>query len=93
LVLGQQVFHVPPPPPSTHYPRIPPALDTLLLHALAKDPEERFPSIAAFAEAFEQAVQSSEAPPVAKPSPAPGRDLHATLAIDLQEALTGTSLP
>ena len=82
---------MPPPPPSTHYPRIPPALDTLLLHALAKDPEERFPSIAAFAEAFEQAVQSSEAPPVAKPSPAPGRDLHATLAIDLQEALTGSS--
>jgi serine/threonine protein kinase len=89
--LMYQHFHVSPPPPSTYHPGLPQALDAVLLHALAKDPQARFPSIAAFAEAFEQAVQSSEAPTVAQPPPAPSRDLHATLAISQQEAQMGTS--
>jgi WD40 repeat protein len=89
--LMYQHFHVQPQPPSTSHPRLPQALDVVLLRALAKDPEERFSSVSAFAGAFEQAVQSSEAPTVAKPPPAPSRDLHATLAISPQEALTGTS--
>jgi serine/threonine protein kinase len=89
--LMYQHFHVQPQPPSTRNPRIPQALDAVLLRALAKQPEQRFPSIEAFAEAFGQAVQSSDAPIVAKPSPAQSRDLHATLAISPQEALTGTS--
>jgi len=89
--LMYQHFHVQPQPPSTFYPRLSQALDAVLLRALAKDPKERFPSVSAFAEAFEQAAQSSEAPTVAKLPPAPSRDMHATLAISAQEALTGTS--
>jgi eukaryotic-like serine/threonine-protein kinase len=89
--LMYQHFHVQPQPPSTSHPHLPQALDAVLLRALAKEPQERFSSVTAFAEAFEQAVQSSEAPTVAKPPPAPSRDLHATFAISSQEALMGTS--
>jgi serine/threonine protein kinase len=48
----------PPPPPSTFNPRLSGELDTVLLHALAKQPEQRFASLTAFANAFQQAVQS-----------------------------------
>src|SRR6266568_4088654 len=92
--LGQvmyQHFHVQPQLPSARHPGIPYDLDAVLLRALAKRPEERFPSLAAFAAAFGQAVQSTDAPAVAKPPAAPNRDLHATLAISEQEALSGTS--
>jgi eukaryotic-like serine/threonine-protein kinase len=89
--LMYQHFHVQPQPPSTLQPRLPQALDAVLLRALAKAPQERFPSVTAFAEACEQAVQSSVVPTVAKLPSVPSRDLHATLAISPQEALTGTS--
>lgn len=36
------VLHVPPPPPSTFNPDIPPELDMVVMRALAKDPGERF---------------------------------------------------
>src|SRR6266568_499490 len=89
--LMYQHFHVQPQLPSARHPGIPYDLDAVLLRALAKRPEERFPSLAAFAAAFGQAVQSTDAPAVAKPPAAPNRDLHATLAISEQEALSGTS--
>src|SRR6266699_161064 len=89
--LMYQHFHVQPQLPSARHPGIPHDLDAVLLRALAKRPEERFPSLAAFAAAFGQAVQSTDAPAVAKPPAAPNRDLHATLAISEQEALSGTS--
>ncbi len=89
--LMYQHFHIDPPPPSTRHPRIPPTLDAVLLRALAKKPEARFVSIAAFADAFGEALQSMDATPVAKPPPVHSRDLHATLAISPQEALHGTT--
>ncbi len=85
----RQHFLAQPQPPSTLNPRIPSALDAVIVRALAKQPEERFASIAEFARAFQQAVQ--DAP---KESPRPstrGSDIRATLAISLAEALTGTS--
>lgn len=67
--------NTPPQPPSTLNPRISNDIDRVLLHALAKKPAERFRSIAAFANAFQQAVQSGDAPTVIKPmssNPVPG---------------------
>ena len=93
--LGQVMYqhlHVMPPPPSTHNPRLPADVDTVLLHALAKQPEERFGSISAFAHAFQQALAGDVSSPiVAHTLPEPGRsDIHAALTISEAEALTGT---
>ncbi len=79
--LGQvmrQHYLAQPPVPSTLNPRLPAAIDAVLLRAMAKQPDERFPSAIAFARAFQQAVQS-------------GGELHATLAIGQAEAETGTT--
>lgn len=54
-----QHLQVQPQPPSRLYPEIPTSLDNVILRALAKRPEDRFDSVAAFAQAFEQALQGS----------------------------------
>ena len=59
--------NTPPQPPNSINPRLSSDIDRVLLHALAKKPEERFRSISAFARAFQQAVQSGDAPTVIKP--------------------------
>ncbi|HEY6284053.1 MAG TPA: DnaJ C-terminal domain-containing protein [Ktedonobacteraceae bacterium] len=98
----RQHFQARPQPPSTLNPQIPSDLDTVILRALAKQPEARFTSIAEFARDFQQAVQDaphaavSSAPPssLIQESPHPstrGSDIRATLAISQAEALTGTS--
>jgi len=51
-----QHFSVQPPAPTTLNPRLPKDVDIVLLHALAKRPEQRFASMTAFARAFQQAV-------------------------------------
>lgn len=51
-----QHLNVPPPPPSTYNANISSKLDAVLLHALAKQPENRFSSITHFARAFKQAL-------------------------------------
>ena len=78
-----------PEPPSTLNPRIPRALDIVILRALAKKPEDRFVSISAFAQAFQQALQGPDLSAPMKPPQS--SDLHATLAISEAEARTGTS--
>jgi serine/threonine protein kinase len=52
-----QHYMTPPPAPSTLNPRLSAAIDTVLLCALAKQPEQRFASVSAFVQAFRQAVQ------------------------------------
>ncbi|HEU5368177.1 MAG TPA: protein kinase [Ktedonobacterales bacterium] len=52
-----QHLHVPPTPPREKLPGISPAIEEVVLIALAKDPKERFASVLAFAKAFEQACQ------------------------------------
>jgi len=46
-----------PEPPSRFNPQIPIALNSVVLQALAKEPEARFPSVSAFARAFQEALQ------------------------------------
>jgi hypothetical protein len=69
-------------------PRLPPAVEQVVLRALAKVPEERFGSVQEFAEALEQAYRQSIAPPK---RPRPKRRKRQPL---LREAagLLGTSL-
>lgn len=90
----------PPPPPGTLNPLLSPAVDAVLLKALAKKPEERFASVAAFAQAFQRAFQGvDQGTPLRllSPSPAtpntPGErrsgDIYTTLAISKEEARAG----
>jgi curved DNA-binding protein CbpA len=84
------------PPPSTFNARLSRDIDTVLLHALAKKPEERFASVTAFATAFQQAVQAMPAaqtptPLTAAPTSPATTDIHAVLAISPAEAQTGTT--
>ncbi|HJT56153.1 MAG TPA: serine/threonine-protein kinase [Ktedonobacteraceae bacterium] len=54
-----QHFSVQPERPSTLNPQLPAAIDPVLLRALAKKPEDRYPSVLAFATAFEQALNTA----------------------------------
>jgi eukaryotic-like serine/threonine-protein kinase len=88
----RQHFMALPQPPGTLNPRISPALDAVILRALEKSPQDRFPSITAFAQAFQEALQGAETHSTAKAqSSARGADIRATLAISRTEAQTGTS--
>jgi serine/threonine protein kinase len=60
--LMYQHFTAQPGPPSKLNPQLSPAVDQVLLRALAKKPEDRYPSITAFASALEEALLQS-APP------------------------------
>lgn len=51
----QQILSHTPPPPSSLNPALPPALDAVVLRALAKRQDERFPDAAAFRAALEAA--------------------------------------
>ncbi len=75
----RQHLMVAPQPPSSYNPKLSPAIDAVILQALAKKPEDRFPSIEEFARAFHQAIQYSG-------------DLHTTLTISTAEAMTGVEL-
>lgn len=66
-----------PQPPGEINARIPTRLDAVILRALAKQPEARFPSVSAFARAFHDALQSGPASPA---------DTYATVGdIDVHE--------
>lgn len=75
----QQIMYqhltVPPPPPSQRNAQLTPAVDAVVLRALAKKAEERFPTIKSFALALYQAISYS--------------DLHATLEVSSLEAEQG----
>jgi serine/threonine-protein kinase len=64
-----QHIHVPPPPLREKIPAIPPAVEQVVLRALAKDPQQRFATIKDFAQALEQAYQAQEAPTLMTPRP------------------------
>jgi serine/threonine protein kinase len=92
--MEQLMFHhftTQPPPPSTFNPRLSIAIDAVLLQALAKKPEDRFPAIAAFASAFEQAVQTPRTEAVSEQQPSDDSSMYATLAISQADADSGIS--
>jgi eukaryotic-like serine/threonine-protein kinase len=87
---------------SEHNSLLPPTVDLVLLRALAKKPEERFPSVATFVQAFQSAFQGMDEattlrvlrPSQTKPTPqvasaSSSADIRATLAISMQEAQSG----
>ncbi len=78
--------------PSSLNPTIPTELDEIVLHAIAKRPQDRFSSVAAFAYAFQQAMQSMDASTVMNaPHAVDSKEITATLAISESEALHGTN--
>ena len=60
-VIGQQV-HKAPPPLRTHNPAVPPALETAVLRALAKNPAERPATAGHFAQELRTATTGSHSP-------------------------------
>src|SRR6266700_1910012 len=60
-------LNVQPPAAGTLNQQVSPALDTVILSALAKRPEDRYPSISSFAHALAQAIQHPESVIVSVP--------------------------
>jgi serine/threonine protein kinase len=86
-----------PVPPSTLRTDLTTTIDSVILRALAKRPEERFPTISAFAAAFEQAVQALPASAplpverIVEPQQSDRGDFRAALYITQMEADAGAS--
>jgi outer membrane protein assembly factor BamB len=91
-------IQVPPPPLREKVPMLSPAVEQVVLTALAKDPKQRFATIRAFATALEQASQITGHPPLAvQPSivsPLPPKPIApARLSIVPTELMTPPSQP
>src|SRR6266699_4504056 len=63
-IYSQHMF-TPPPSLDEKLPELPPAIEEVVLIALAKDPKERFATIQAFATALEKACQAAPRRPIA----------------------------
>jgi serine/threonine-protein kinase len=72
VALSHRVLHTEPPPPSALSVTCPKAFDAVVAKALAKRPEDRYPSAAAFAEAIRAAASGTR--PGAAPLPTPETD-------------------
>jgi hypothetical protein len=63
IALLHKTLFEPPPPPSSWNPTLPPAVDDVLARVLAKSPEERYESCAAFVAALSSALDVGVGPP------------------------------
>jgi serine/threonine-protein kinase len=66
----------PPPAPSQNRPDLPPAIDAVVARAMAKDPDDRYPSANEFAEAVRGSLRDGPPPTEAKRVPAPTTPAH-----------------
>ncbi|GCE08723.1 serine/threonine protein kinase [Dictyobacter aurantiacus] len=85
-------MHVPPEPPSRLNPALPPGVDAVLLRALAKQPEDRFPSVFDFAQALQKSLQASASGrlPWLMPNKGSDEDNAAPVRLALMEHSTPT---
>ncbi|HMA11510.1 MAG TPA: protein kinase, partial [Steroidobacteraceae bacterium] len=97
-----QVLNAEPAPPSTLNPRVPPAFDRIVSRALAKRPEDRYPTARAFAQDLgEHDALPLETRAAAARQPAganragspPARPLDATLILPPRKAQPGAASP
>lgn len=58
-----QHLHTPPPQPSTAVPGVPAAFDAVIAKGMAKDPDDRYPTVQEFASAARKAAGGTEALP------------------------------
>jgi len=72
--VASQHMYAPPTPLSSQIPWISPAVESVVMTAIAKDPLQRFASVSAFANALEQAsgIEASHPPPSSSSSSWPG---------------------
>jgi tRNA A-37 threonylcarbamoyl transferase component Bud32 len=73
VAIAYQAVREIPPPPSTHNPRVPAALDAIVMRAIAKDPAGRYPSATEMRSALlsaDRAVRDPEATAAIAPPPA-----------------------
>ena len=71
IQLGYQHNHESVPPLRQHLSSLSPQVETVVLRALAKNPQERFPTVKAFADALEAAYSTSPASIGARPNISP----------------------
>ena len=91
--IAAQHLNATPPPLRTRNPRISPALEEVVHNALAKQPEQRYPTVGDFAADFRAALQSSDrvqypAPPL--PTRSTRRSLDTILVQPSSTPLSGT---
>ncbi len=82
-----------PPLISTINSRVPPAIEAVIMRALSKKPEDRFPTISEFASAFQQTIAQMETfpnPITPLPLSQSSGEFGTILAISEQEAMAGT---
>lgn len=85
-----QHFHVQPQPPSIINPQLSRDIDAVILKALAKQPENRFHSIAAFAAALQEAIAGLDASTIIKPLVPPNKSDTLLAAPTLHSSLNRT---
>ena len=84
LEIATQHLLRPPAPLHAKNPAIPPEIEEVVFAALAKDPQQRFATVQAFANALEQASGSSTSLPFVSDSTIPFVELSAIQSIDTQ---------
>lgn len=78
-VIHMQMMGSPLPPPTSLVPNLPEDVERVILKALARDPQDRFPSCSALAAAFEQAIHSAPTRPGMHPEDPPTVKVDASI--------------